>query len=65
MSSTNDDEDNVARCETDDSSRTPSSLWEVIVKCDDVCFQHISYRDLDVNDVKFLYGGECRDEKDD
>ena len=32
-----------------------SSLWDVIVKCDDICFQHILPR-LNSNDVKFLYG---------
>ena len=30
------------------------SLWDVIVKCDDVCFTHILPR-LNSNDVKFLY----------
>ena len=32
-----------------------SSLWEVIVKWDDVSFTHI-LPSLDLNDVKFLYG---------
>jgi len=32
-----------------------SSLWELIVKCDDICFQHILPR-LNATDVKFLYG---------
>ena len=32
-----------------------SFLWDVIVKCDDICFQHILPR-LNSNDVKFLYG---------
>ena len=32
-----------------------SSLWELIVKCDDVSFQHILPR-LNRTDVKFLYG---------
>ena len=32
-----------------------SSLWELIVKCDDVSFQHILPR-LNSNDIKFLYG---------
>ena len=38
-----------------------SSLWDVIVKCDDICFQHILPR-LNATDVKFLYGvnGETR-----
>ena len=31
-----------------------SSLWELIVKCDDVSFQHILPR-LNRTDVKFLY----------
>jgi len=30
-------------------------LWDVIVKCDDICFTHILPR-LNANDVKFLYG---------
>ncbi|CAL6353754.1 unnamed protein product [Bathycoccus prasinos] len=32
-----------------------SSLWEVIVKCDDICFQHI-LPSLNATDIKFLYG---------
>ena len=32
-----------------------SSLWEVIVKCDDICFTHIFPR-LNQTDLKFLYG---------
>jgi hypothetical protein len=31
-----------------------SSLWDVIVKCDDICFTHILPR-LNSNEVKFLY----------
>ena len=31
-----------------------SSLWEVIVKCDDICFTHVLPR-LNSNDLKFLY----------
>ena len=31
------------------------SLWDVIVKCDDVCFTHILPR-LNGTDLKFLYG---------
>ena len=31
------------------------SLWDLIVKCDDICFTHILPR-LNSNDVKFLYG---------
>ena len=31
------------------------SLWDLIVKCDDICFKHILPR-LNSNDVKFLYG---------
>ena len=31
------------------------SLWDVIVKCDDICFTHILPR-LNANDLKFLYG---------
>ena len=34
---------------------SPSSLWEVIVKCDDICFTHILPR-LNRTDLKFLYG---------
>jgi len=30
-------------------------VWSLIVKCDDICFQHILPR-LNANDVKFLYG---------
>ena len=33
---------------------SPSSLWEVIVKCDDICFTHVLPR-LNVTDLKFLY----------
>jgi len=40
----------------DESSPSPiSSLWEVIVKWDDICFKHILPR-LNSNDVKFLHG---------
>ena len=39
----------------DDLSPSPSSLWEVIVKWDDICFKHILPR-LNSNDVKFLHG---------
>ena len=40
----------------DESSPSPkSSLWDVIVKWDDICFQHILPR-LDSNDLKFLHG---------
>jgi hypothetical protein len=35
--------------------RGARDLWEVIVKCDDICFQHILPR-LHSNDVKFLHG---------
>ena len=31
------------------------SLWDLVVKCDDICFKHILPR-LDSNDLKFLYG---------
>ncbi|CAL6331752.1 unnamed protein product [Bathycoccus prasinos] len=34
---------------------SPSSLWEVIVKCDDICFTHVLPR-LNGTDLKFLYG---------
>ena len=30
------------------------SLWDVIVKCDDICFTHILPR-LNGTDIKFLY----------
>ena len=33
---------------------SPSSLWEVIVKCDDICFTHVLPR-LNGTDLKFLY----------
>ena len=33
---------------------SPSSLWEVIVKCDDICFTHVLPR-LNRTDLKFLY----------
>ena len=46
----------------DDLSPSPSSLWDVIVKWDDICFKHIIPR-LNSNDVKFLHGGEYGDEK--
>ena len=36
-------------------SSSLSSLWEVIVKCDDICFTHVLPR-LNSNDLKFLYG---------
>ena len=40
----------------DESSPSPkSSLWEVIVNNDDICFQHILPR-LHSNDLKFLHG---------
>ena len=31
------------------------SLWDLVVKCDDICFKHILPR-LNGTDVKFLYG---------
>ena len=34
---------------------SPSSLWEVIVKWDDICFKHVLPR-LNGTDLKFLYG---------
>jgi len=36
-------------------------LWDVIVKCDDICFTHVLPR-LNATDIKFLYGvnGETR-----
>ena len=49
------DDDDGARV-LDDSSPSPkSSLWEVIVKWDDVSFKHILPR-LNSNDLKFLHG---------
>ena len=36
-------------------SSSLSSLWEVIVKCDDICFTHVLPR-LNGTDLKFLYG---------
>ena len=35
--------------------RDSLSLWDVIVKCDDICFMHILPR-LNGTDLKFLYG---------
>ena len=35
--------------------RTRDSLWDLIVKCDDICFTHILPK-LNRMDVKFLYG---------
>ena len=29
-------------------------LWDLVVKCDDICFTHVLPR-LDSNDLKFLY----------
>jgi len=58
--SCDDDDDDDARVLLDDSF-SPSSLWEVIVKWDDVSFKHILPR-LNQTDVKFLHGvnGETR-----
>ena len=38
-----------------------SSLWDLFVKCDDICFTHILPR-LNATDLKFLYevNGETR-----
>ena len=52
--SCDDDDDDDARVLLDDSF-SPSSLWEVIVKWDDVSFKHILPR-LNQTDVKFLHG---------
>ena len=50
------DDDDVCARVSDDSSPSPkSSLWEVIVKWDDICFKHILPR-LNSNDLKFLHG---------
>ncbi|CAL6318292.1 unnamed protein product [Bathycoccus prasinos] len=35
--------------------RDSLSLWDVIVKCDDICFTHILPR-LNGTDLKFLHG---------
>ena len=35
--------------------RDSSFSWDVVVKCDDICFTHILPR-LNSSDVKFLYG---------
>jgi len=58
--SCDDDDDDDARVLLDDSF-SPSSLWEVIVKWDDVSFKHI-LPILNQTDVKFLHGvnGETR-----
>ena len=34
--------------------RDSFSLWDLVVKCDDICFTHVLPR-LDSNDLKFLY----------
>ena len=39
----------------DDDDDDSFLLWDVIVKCDDICFTHILPR-LNSSDVKFLYG---------
>ncbi|CAL6381605.1 unnamed protein product [Bathycoccus prasinos] len=44
-----------ARTRGQKRQRGARDLWEVIVKCDDICFQHILPR-LHSNDVKFLHG---------
>jgi hypothetical protein len=43
-----------ARTRGQKRQRGARDLWEVIVKCDDICFQHILPR-LNGTDVKFLY----------
>ena len=43
------------RNKAEERDSSVSSLWELIVKCDDVSFQHILPR-LNSNDIKFLYG---------
>ena len=50
------DDDDGARVSDESSPSPKSSLWEVIVKWDDVRFKHI-LPSLDfLNDVKFVYG---------
>jgi hypothetical protein len=49
------EEDIPSKMEEESNCSSPSSLWEVIVKCDDICFTHILPR-LNSNDLKFLYG---------
>ena len=44
-----------ARTRGQKRQRGARDLWEVIVKCDDICFTHILPR-LNSSDVKFLYG---------
>ena len=44
-----------ARTRAQKRQRGARDLWEVIVKCDDICFTHILPR-LNSSDVKFLYG---------
>ena len=41
--------------------RDSFSLWDLVVKCDDICFTHVLPR-LNATDIKFLYGvnGETR-----
>ena len=43
-----------ARTRGQKRQRGARDLWEVIVKCDDICFKHILPR-LNGTDVKFLY----------
>ena len=35
--------------------RDSFSLWDLVVKCDDICFTHVLPR-LNATDLKFLYG---------
>ena len=51
-----------ARRKKRESFSSKSVLWDLIVKCDDICFTHILPR-LNRTDLKFLYGGEYGDEK--
>ena len=44
------------------ASRDDDVVVSLIVKCDDICLTHILPR-LNQTDLKFLYGGEYRDEK--
>ena len=41
--------------EEESNCSSPSSLWEVIVNNDDICFTHVLPR-LNRTDLKFLYG---------
>ena len=49
------EEDIPSKMEEESNCSSPSSLWEVIVNNDDICFTHVLPR-LNRTDLKFLYG---------